>query len=162
MRLSDYGQQTIKERCEEALAKLHELQPALNAVVTFCAIDEQLEALKQVDPNGKLYGVPVVLKDNVNTKGIRTTASSRILDNYVPVYDANIVERLKKEGAIIIAKASMDELGMGGTNKNAYTEKVNNPYDKKRISGGSSGGSAVLVAAGATAVSIGTDTGDSV
>ena len=162
MRLSDQKNIEIRERCEQALARLHALQPSLNAVVTFCDIDEQLEALKEKDPNGKLYGVPIVLKDNVSTKGIRTTASSRILDNYVPVYDACIVERLKAEGAIIVAKASMDELGMGGTNKNAYTGKVNNPYDTRRISGGSSGGSAVLVAAGATAVSIGTDTGDSV
>ncbi len=162
MRLCDYEHQEIKARCEAAAAKLQKLQPALNAVVTFCDIDEQLEALKERSTDGKLYGIPIVLKDNISTKGIRTTASSRILDNYIPVYDANIVERLKKEGAIIIAKASMDELGMGGTNKNAYTGKVNNPYDRKRISGGSSGGSAVLVAAGATAVSIGTDTGDSV
>lgn len=162
MRLCDYEKQGIRERCEQALEKLHTLQPQLNAVVTFCDIDEQLEALKDRDPKGKLYGMPIVLKDNVSTKGIRTTASSRILDNYVPVYDANIVERLKEQGAIIIAKASMDELGMGGTNKNAYTGKVNNPYDLKRISGGSSGGSAVLVAAGGVAVAIGTDTGDSV
>ena len=162
MRLCDYEKQGIRERCEQALEKLRTLQPKLNAVVTFCDIDEQLEALKDRDPKGKLYGMPIVLKDNVSTKGIRTTASSRILDNYVPVYDANIVERLKEQGAIIIAKASMDELGMGGTNKNAYTGKVNNPYDLKRISGGSSGGSAVLVAAGGVAVAIGTDTGDSV
>lgn len=162
MRLCDYEKQGIRERCEQALEKLRTLQPQLNAVVTFCDIDEQLEALKDRDPKGKLYGMPIVLKDNVSTKGIRTTASSRILDNYVPVYDANIVERLKEQGAIIIAKASMDELGMGGTNKNAYTGKVNNPYDLKRISGGSSGGSAVLVAAGGVAVAIGTDTGDSV
>ena len=114
MRLSDQKDIEIRERCEQALARLHALQPSLNAVVTFCDIDEQLEALKEKDPNGKLYGVPIVLKDNVSTKGIRTTASSRILDNYVPVYDACIVERLKAEGAIIVAKASMDELGMGG------------------------------------------------
>lgn len=162
MRLTDDQNMEIKERCEAALNRLKELQPKLNAVVTFCDIDEQIEALKDKDPKGRLYGKPIVLKDNISTKGIRTTASSRILDNYVPVYDANIVERLKEQGAIIVAKASMDELGMGGTNKNAYTGKVNNPYDLKRISGGSSGGSAVLVAAGAVAASIGTDTGDSV
>ena len=155
-------EQEIKTRCETALEKLKALQPQLNAIVTFVDIDEQMEGLKDIDADAPLYGMPVVLKDNISTCGIRTTASSRILDNYVPVYDAAIVEKLKAAGAVIIAKASMDELGMGGTNKNAYTGKVSNPYDLARISGGSSGGSAVSVAAGAVAVSIGTDTGDSV
>ena len=155
-------EQEIKTRCETALEKLKALQPQLNAIVTFVDIDEQLEGLKDISADAPLYGMPVVLKDNISTCGIRTTASSRILDNYVPVYDAAIVEKLKAAGAVIIAKASMDELGMGGTNKNAYTGKVSNPYDLARISGGSSGGSAVSVAAGAVAVSIGTDTGDSV
>ena len=127
-------EQEIKTRCETALEKLKALQPQLNAIVTFVDIDEQLEELKDIDADAPLYGMPVVLKDNISTCGIRTTASSRILDNYVPVYDAAIVEKLKAAGAVIIAKASMDELGMGGTNKNA----------------------------GAVAVSIGTDTGDSV
>ncbi len=152
----------VRARCEEAITRLKALQPALNAIVTFCDIEEQLAALAKRETSGKLYGVPIVVKDNVSTKGVLTTASSRILSNYVPVYDAAIVERLQAQGAIIVAKASMDELGMGGTNKNAYTGKVNNPYDRKRISGGSSGGSAVVVAAGAVPLSIGTDTGDSV
>lgn len=162
MRFDTNKDMAVLTRCEKALEKLKALQPELNAVVTFCDVEQQVEALKDVDPQAPLYGVPIVLKDNVSTKGVRTTASSRILDNYIPVYDAAIVEKLKQSGAIIVAKASMDELGMGGTNKNAYTGKVNNPYDKKRISGGSSGGSAVVVAAGAVALAIGTDTGDSV
>lgn len=134
----------------------------LNAVVTLCDIDEQVEELKKKDKNLPFYGVPIVLKDNVSTKGIKTTASSRILNNYVPIYDAHIVDKLKDAGAITIAKSSMDELGMGGTNINAYTGKVNNPWEKERISGGSSGGSAVLVAQGLVPFSIGSDTGDSV
>ena len=104
----------------------------------------------------------VVLKDNINTKDHVTTASSRILENYVPVYDATIVKKLKDAGAVIVAKASMDELGMGGTNKNALTGAVHNPYDPSRISGGSSGGSVVVVAADLVPLSIGTDTGDSI
>lgn len=152
----------VEERVKTALEKAKESQETLNAVVSFVDVEEQLKNLETIDKNAAMYGMPIVLKDNVNTKGIRTTASSRILDNYVPVYDAHIVEKLKKAGAIVIAKASMDELGMGGTNKNAYTGKVNNPWDTNRISGGSSGGSAVLVAAGIVPFSIGTDTGDSV
>ena len=152
----------VETRVVEALEKARDLQEKLNAVVTFCDVEEQLDELKNVDEHAPLYGLPIVLKDNVNTKGVRTTASSRILDNYVPVYNAAIVDKLKAAGAVVIAKASMDELGMGGTNKNAYTGKVNNPWDTNRISGGSSGGSAVLVASGVVPFAIGTDTGDSV
>lgn len=152
----------VAARVQTAYEKAKQSQARLNAVVTFIDPTEQLEALKQQDPQASLYGIPVVLKDNVNMKDVRTTASSRILDNYVPVYDAHITEKLRQAGAVIIAKSSMDELGMGGTNKNAYTGKVNNPWDTKRISGGSSGGSAALVAAGVVPLAIGTDTGDSV
>lgn len=156
------GKLSVEERVQRAAEKLKESQEKLNAVVTFIDHEEQLEELKSRDEQSVFYGMPIVLKDNVNTKGIRTTASSRILDNYVPVYDAHIVDRLKQAGAILMAKTSMDELGMGGTNKNAYTGKVNNAWDTRRISGGSSGGSAVLVAEGIVPFAIGTDTGDSV
>lgn len=140
---------------QAARQKIEELQPKLNASVT-------LMDLNQKNQIGKLAGVPVVLKDNISTKGTRTTASSRILDNYVPVYDATIVKKLEDEGAVFVSKASMDELGMGGTNKNAYTGAVHNPYDLDRIPGGSSGGCAVLVASDCVPLAIGTDTGDSV
>ena len=138
-----------------AIERMHAVNDKINAVVTEIEVNNE-------ERTGKLANVPVVLKDNINTKGIRTTASSRILDNYVPVYNATIVEKLQAEGAAFIAKASMDELGMGGTNKNAYTGAVHNPYDLDRIAGGSSGGSAALVAAGCTPLAIGTDTGDSI
>ena len=140
---------------KEAIEKINKAQKDLNAVVTMIEEDS--------NPNqGKLSHVPVALKDNISTRGIRTTASSRILDNYVPVYDATIVKKLKAAGADFVCKASMDELGMGGTNKNAYTGAVHNPYDLNRIPGGSSGGCAALVAAGCVPLAIGTDTGDSI
>lgn len=154
--------QEINQRVQDAIAKAKAVQPKLNAVVTFVEVEEQIANLSNIDPSAPLYGIPVVLKDNVNTKGVLTTASSRILQNYVPVYDATITEKLKAAGAIIIAKASMDELGMGGTNLSAYSGPVYNPYDSTRISGGSSGGSAVLTAAGVVPIAIGTDTGDSI
>lgn len=154
--------QDIEIRIQTAVEKAKESQSELNAVVTFVDVEEQIKELNTIEKDMLLYGVPIVLKDNVSTKGILTTASSRILDNYVPVYNAHIVDKLKQAGAVVIAKASMDELGMGGTNKNAYTGKVNNPWDTARISGGSSGGSAVLVAKGIVPLAIGTDTGDSV
>ncbi len=162
MRITDYKKQKPAENAKDALAKAKALQPVLNAVVTFYEDTKQQADAADAKAEGLLRGVPIALKDNVSTKDVRTTASSRILDNYVPVYDAAITEKLRDAGAIFIAKASMDELGMGGTNLNAYTGKVNNPWDVTRISGGSSGGSAALVASGVVPMAIGTDTGDSV
>ncbi len=145
---------------EETSKKAHDVQPALNAMITFADYDDSY--LEEADKNSYMYELPIVLKDNVNTKGIRTTAASRILENYVPIYDATVWEKLKKAGALLIGKASLDELAMGGTNKTAFTGPVHNPYDLDRISGGSSGGSAVLVASGVVPFAIGSDTGDSI
>jgi len=159
---------TIKHRAsaevlvQEALNKAHEVQPKLNAMVSFVDPASQLEALKSKDKNLPLYGIPVVLKDLVNMKDTVTTGSSMILENYVSPYDATITKKLKEAGAIIIGKASCDTFGMGGTNKTAATGPVHNPYDLNRMSGGSSGGSAVLVASGVVPMAIGTDTGDSI
>ncbi len=153
---------SVQERVEEAVAKAHAFQADLNAMVSFIDPSEQVEALKNVDPQAPLYGVPVVLKDLVNMKGSLTTGSSGILENYVSPYDATIAEKLKATGAIIIGKSSCDTFGMGGTNMTAWTGPVMNPYDLNRMSGGSSGGSAVLVASGVVPMAIGTDTGDSI
>ena len=149
----------IKERCYEALEKAKKLQPKLNDVITFVDPQEQLDNLPET---GLMRGVPIALKDNVCTKGILTTAASNILKNYVPVYDAEIVTKLKNAGAVCIAKSSMDELAMGGTNLTANIGPAHNPYDVTRITGGSSGGSAALVASGVVPMAIGSDTGDSV
>lgn len=150
MRISDCTKESIVTS-QELLKKYND---KLNNIVTFVE--------PQVKGEGKLNNVPVVLKDNVNTKGILTTASCKILDNYVPVYNAEIVDRIEKAGGVIVAKASMDELAMGGTNLTALTGPVSNPYDLSRISGGSSGGSATAVASGAVPFAIGSDTGDSI
>lgn len=150
MRIIDCNANTAKE----SLEKLKKYNEKLNNVVTFVE--------PEIKGEGKLTNVPVVLKDNVNTKGILTTACCNILSNYVPVYNAEIVDRLEKAGAIIIGKASMDELAMGGTNLTANIGPCKNPYDLNRISGGSSGGSATAVASGAVPFAIGSDTGDSI
>ncbi|MCF0111751.1 MAG: Asp-tRNA(Asn)/Glu-tRNA(Gln) amidotransferase subunit GatA [Erysipelotrichaceae bacterium] len=164
MKINDYktNGKTPLQNATEASLYAKELQPKLNAMVTFTDLEPQVENLKNISKDALMYGVPIVLKDNVTTKGILTTASSKILGNYVPVYNAHIADKLRDAGAIVIGKSSMDELGMGGTNLSAATGPVYNPYDLSRISGGSSGGSAVLVAAGAVPFAIGTDTGDSV
>ena len=132
----------------EAYEKLKKANDKLNCIVT------------AIEPHEE--GIPIALKDNVCTRSILTTASCRILDNYIPVYDATIIGRLKAKGFVPVAKTSMDELAMGGTNLTALTGPCHNPYDLERISGGSSGGSAVAVASGLVPVAIGTDTGDSI
>ncbi len=143
----------------ELMMKLKASQSDLNAVVTFYEnIDEQVFAAK----DKRLQDLPIVLKDNVSTKGVKTTASCRILHNYVPVFNATIVDKLQESGAVIVAKTSMDELAMGGTGLTPYTGPTKNPYDSSRISGGSSSGSAALVGAQLVEVAIGSDTGDSV
>ena len=155
----DYINRDVNECVNDALAKAHKSHELYNDVVTFIDPKEQIAKL---NVNGKMAKVPVALKDNVCTKGIKTTACSNILNNYVPVYDATIVKKLQDAGAIAICKASMDELAMGGTNLTSNIGPCLNPYDPSRMSGGSSGGSAVLVASGAVDFAIGSDTGDSV
>jgi len=148
-----------EKNVREVFEKAQALQDKLNAVVTFADIDAQLAALPE---DGLLRGVPIALKDLVSTKGLRTTAESNILWNYIPVFDAHIVDKLRDAGAVVIAKTNMDELAMGGTNLSAYSGPTHNPYDLTRMTGGSSGGSAALVAAGVVPMAIGSDTGDSV
>ena len=128
---------------------------------------EALEKVRKLDPSKKnnlLYGIPVVIKDNISTKDIPTTASSDLLKDYVPVFDSEVVTRLENEGAIIIGKTTMDELAMGGTGTSGHLGTTYNPWDKTktRIIGGSSSGSAAAISAGVVPIAIGSDTGDSI
>ncbi len=158
MKIQDFFNDNYQDMCKKAYKKAIDSQEKLNACVTYIDPSKRLEE----NLEGKLKGVAIALKDNINTKGIKTTACSRILDNYIPIYDAHIVDLLRDEGAVFIAKTNMDELAMGGTNITSYFGKCHNPYDYNRISGGSSGGSAALVGANVVSVAIGSDTGDSV
>lgn len=117
---------------------------------------------KSENKSGKLFNIPYSLKDNIITKNIKTTAGSKILNNYYPSYNSTIYKILKNAGAILMAKTSLDELGQGGTGNNFYYGNAKNPYDERRISGGSSSGSAAQVAAGDVVFAIGSDTGDSI
>ena len=111
---------------------------------------------------GPLAGVPIVLKDNLVTKGIATTAGSKILQGWIPPFDATVVEKLRAAGALILGKANLDEFGMGSSTERSAYKKTRNPWDTSRVPGGSSGGSAAAVAAGLASASLGTDTGGSI
>ncbi len=148
---------TPKDLIDECLDKSKKIQKDLNPYVTIC---EEVE-LKDVTDN-LISGIPFVAKDNLSTKDILSTASSNTLKNYVPFFDATVIKRLKEKNAILIGKSAMDELGMGGTGTTAHTGVVKNPWDKTRITAGSSAGSACLVASGIIPYALGSDTGDSI
>ena len=153
---------TPKELAKEAVDRAFKYQEEYNSFVTI--LDDSIKDADNLDGNidSPLYGIPYALKDNFSTKGILTTASSNILKDDVPFFDATIVEKLKSNNAICIGKTVLDELAMGGSGTTGNTGIVRNPWDKNRYIGGSSAGSAAAVALGIVPYAIGSDTGDSI
>ncbi|AVP98132.1 Asp-tRNA(Asn)/Glu-tRNA(Gln) amidotransferase GatCAB subunit A [Ahniella affigens] len=141
----------------QALDRALQLAPAINALITVLPDDRVSNA-----GTGPLAGIPFVHKDVFCTEGARTTAGSKILDQFVPPYDATVVARLRAAGARCVGKANMDEFAMGSSNENSAYGVVRNPWDTSRVPGGSSGGSAAAVAAGIVPFATGSDTGGSV
>ena len=161
------GHRSAAEVCRESLDRIATLNPQLNAFNTVMA-DRALERAEAIDRDpdrwrdAPLAGVPIALKDNLCTRGVRTTASSRMLDTYVPPYSATVVEKLEAAGAVIVGKTNLDEFAMGSSTENSAYGPTRNPWALDRIPGGTSGGSAVAVAADLTPLALGSDTGGSI
>jgi aspartyl-tRNA(Asn)/glutamyl-tRNA(Gln) amidotransferase subunit A len=159
---------TSKEITESVFKRIDEKEKTVNAYIS----TNKESALKQADNVDKrfnkgedlplLAGIPLAVKDILCTKGIRTTCGSRILDNFVPTYNATAVDRVLKDGAVIIGKTNMDEFGMGSSTENSIIGPTRNPIDTQLVAGGSSGGSAAAAAAGEAILALGTDTGGSI
>ena len=152
----DNNEVTSDELFDEAILKAKKYQEEYNSFVTI------MEEREEKESHSFLRGIPYALKDNISTNGILTTASSNILKDYVPIYDATVYKKLKDAGAVLVGKTVLDELAMGGTGTTGHTGVVRNPWDKSRLIGGSSAGSAASVALGIVPFSIGSDTGDSI
>ena len=156
------------ELTKALLARIARLQPALNAFITVTsdlALRQARQAEKEIGKGryrGALHGIPLSIKDLFYTEGIRTTAGSKILRNFVPTENATVVNRMRAAGTILLGKTNLHEFAFGATNVNPHYGPVHNPWDLDRISGGSSGGSAAAVSAGLCLASLGTDTGGSI
>ena len=158
---------SVTEITKIFLERSKEINLKINSLITVCE-DSAIKHAKEIDSNFEEYknkpllGVPISVKDVISTKNIKTTAGSKILNNYIPPYDAFVVDKLKDAGAIIISKSNCDEFAMGSSNETSFFGPCLNPWDLNTVPGGSSGGSAASVASSQSLVSIGSDTGGSI
>lgn len=166
-KMLDLGEVSSTEIVASLLERIEKVDPKINAYLTVNS-EDAIEQAKEADikiKNGeklKLLGIPVAVKDNMCTKGIKTTCASKILENFVPYYDAEVVSKLKKQGAVILGKTNMDEFAMGSSTENSAFFATKNPWDTERVPGGSSGGSSAGVAANEAIIALGSDTGGSI
>ncbi len=162
------GSCSVTEALESCLAQMERQEPRLHAFVTplrkraYEQAKRVQEGIRQGKYASPLAGVPVAVKDNMLLKGTRTTCASRMLENYVPSWSATAVEKLEEAGMVILGKTNMDEFAMGSTTETSYFGVTRNPWETSRVPGGSSGGSAVAVAAGEALLALGSDTGGSI
>src|SRR5688572_23299691 len=163
----DSREVSAKEVVDAHLARIEERDPELNAFLTVTcerALEDAERAQEMIDAgNAKpLTGIPFALKDNIVTSGIRTTCSSRILENYIPPFNSTLVRRAGEQGMCLLGKTNLDEFAMGSSTEHSAFGPTKNPHDLERVPGGSSGGSAAAVAAGMAVITFGSDTAGSV
>jgi aspartyl-tRNA(Asn)/glutamyl-tRNA(Gln) amidotransferase subunit A len=159
---------TAKDVVDSIFRRIEEIEPLINGYLTLCREEALVQAelvdekVRLGEPIGSLGGVPIAIKDNICTEGIKTTCASKMLQDFIPPYDATVVRRLKEADGVIIGKTNMDEFAMGSSTESSAFKITRNPWDSELVPGGSSGGSAAVVAAGMAAMSLGSDTGGSI
>lgn len=158
-RLIDKGEVSAEEIAEAVLKRIEEVDDKVKAYIT---VNESMVEDAKSAKDGRLSGIPIAVKDNICTKGVKTTCASKILYNFVPPYDATVIEKMKAEGYVLSGKTNLDEFAMGSSTENSAFFTTRNPWDLERVPGGSSGGSAAAVAADMCIASLGSDTGGSI
>ena len=159
---------TVKEVLDSVYSRIDSVENKINAYISFTKeyAYKRAEILqKRLDNNediGNLGGIPIAIKDNISMKDTKTTCASKMLENYTAIYNADVVDRLENDGAIIIGKTNMDEFAMGSSTENSYFKKTTNPYDITKVPGGSSGGSSAAISSDMAIASLGSDTGGSI
>lgn len=163
-----YKEITIKEVLDSVYSRIDEVEKKIDGYITLTkeSAYKRAEILQEKLDNGEdigaLGGVPISIKDNICTNGVKTTCASRMLEDFVPFYDATVIEKLENAGAIIVGKTNMDEFAMGSSTETSYFKKTKNPWNLEKVPGGSSGGSAAVIGANMAFGALGTDTGGSI